>query len=103
LSLITHIPVRGRDMRDAGKYLSRRLAGRHRLDMCGCQRFAANCPVTLFDLVDTNPGNIAHGLAFNGNHGVRDTCEDSAFLFGSENVLDDVDCYEWHFQVSSER
>jgi hypothetical protein len=44
----------------------------HRFDIGGAQRFSTDRPLTARNLVDADPGDAAHGFAFDFHHGIGD-------------------------------
>src|SRR5580704_7584145 len=70
--------------------------GGQRLDVRSLQRLAADRPVTTFELIDANPGDAAHILAFDLDHRRSNLGDEVLLLLWGENVLDHIDCNERH-------
>ena len=75
-----------------------RVGGNHAdLGVVGGEGLAADGPVAALDLFDNHPGDLAHALAFDGDHRVGEFLDDPALLLGGEHVLDELDVDERHF------
>src|SRR5262249_41244652 len=72
------------------------LASRKRLDIVRGQRMAADSPVTTLDLVDHNQRYLAHVLAFDRYHRVRELADHLLLLARRENAFDQSDVNKWH-------
>jgi hypothetical protein len=72
------------------------LPGGQRLDVRSFQRFAADRPVAAFELIDANPGDAAHILAFDLDHRRSNLSDEVLLLLGGENVLNHIDRNERH-------
>ena len=66
----------------------------HRMHIGRRESAPADGPVTTFELVDTNPGQREHVLAFYLDHRSRDFLDKLLFLIRGKNVPDDVDRHE---------
>src|ERR1700722_16991508 len=66
-------------------------------DVLGGQWLARDSPVTAADFLDHDPGDLAHALAFDGDHRVGEFLDHPALLLGGEHVLDELDVDERHF------
>src|SRR5258706_299509 len=65
-------------------------------DVRGAQRVAGDAPVAALPLLDDNPGDRAHVLAFDLHHGVGQPTHHVLLLLGGEDPLDDLDVDERH-------
>ena len=66
----------------------------HRMHIGRRESAPADGPVTTFKLVDTNPGQREHVLAFYLDHRSRNFLDKLLFLIRGKNVPDDVDRHE---------
>ncbi len=69
---------------------------RHLAYRLGGQHLATNRPVAAFDFIDDNPGDAAHGLPLNGDHGVGHVLDHLPLLDRIEHTLDEVDANQRH-------
>jgi hypothetical protein len=70
--------------------------GGQRMDVGSFQRLAADRPVTTFELIDANPGDAAHILAFDLDHRRSNLSDEVLLLLGGENVPNHIDRNERH-------
>src|SRR6185312_4816554 len=68
----------------------------HGLHVGHGERLAADRPFPALSLLDANPGDLAHGLAFHGDDGVGDFPDHGVLLLRCENTPDQLDIDEWH-------
>src|SRR5207344_3610049 len=85
---------RARESRSGG-------AGGEGADVLGGERVARDAPVAALDLLDDAPGDGAHVLALDLDHGVREALDHLALLRGSEDAFDELDVDERHSLVLS--
>ena len=55
----------------------------------------------MLDIFDVDPGDLAHGLAFDGHHGVGQLPDHLLLLLGRKYILDDFYVDDRHGLVSS--
>src|SRR5450755_3159371 len=66
------------------------------LEVVGGKGLTADAPLAAGDLLDDAPGELAHALALDRDHRVRDPFDDLPLLLGGEDTLDDLDLDERH-------
>lgn len=71
------------------------------MNVARLQALAANGPVAAFEIIDAHPGDLAHGFAFDGEHGVGDALDHFGFLIRRENVFDEINRNQRHFVLPS--
>src|SRR5437879_13245150 len=71
-------------------------SSRELLDGFRGERLTADAPIAARDFGNLDPGDAAHGLAFDRHHGVRELADHLTLLLGIEHVLDDVNLYQRH-------
>ena len=64
------------------------------------QSIAADAPVAALDFLDRHPRHSPHVLAFDRDHGIGQLLDDLSLLILAENVLDDLNLNERHFDFS---
>lgn len=67
-----------------------------RVNIGGGQRFTADRPVSLFVLLNADPGHAPHRLAFDSDHRLSDLLYQFPLLARREDILDDFDIDHWH-------
>src|SRR6516225_8359900 len=73
------------------------LACGQRVHVARRQGIAADAPVAALDFLDRHPRHSPHVLAFDRDHGVVQLLDDLSLLILAENVLDDSNLNERHF------
>src|SRR5689334_13926340 len=75
------------------------LVGREGLHVRGGQRIATDRPFSAFDFLHPHPGDGAHVLAFDCEHGVGHFFDHESLLVWGENAFDELDVDEWHVRL----
>src|SRR3954454_13336604 len=78
-------------------------AGGEGADVLGGERVARDAPVAALDLLDDAPGDGAHVLALDLDHGVRQALDHVPLLGGGEDAFDELDVDERHCLVPFDR
>src|SRR5436190_13056185 len=68
----------------------------HRLDVGGAQCFSADGPFSACNLVDADPSDAAHCLAFDFHHRIRDLVDHRLLLAFVENTFNEMNINEGH-------
>src|SRR6516165_3678252 len=82
-----------------GSNALRRLTRSESVNVRSSERFAPNCPVSAFELVDADPGHRPHALAFDLDHRLGNLRNEVLLLSRGEDVLNHIYRDEWHLMV----